>query len=129
MLDWIKPGQTGGVFYPGGFSTSVNLLAAKYASQPLASGTGTFTLSGGNLPAAINDNLMVSARNKATVSGTNDVTLTLNPGTRGFSGKFLDPVTDKKTSFGGVIYEKPAPAAGYGLFLGTDQCGSVEITQ
>jgi hypothetical protein len=74
--------------------------------------TGTITLSSGG---------------KVAVSGSDRVTLTLTPATGPFSGKFLDPVTGKKTPFGGVIYQDPAPA-GFGLFLGADQFGSVEIT-
>ena len=133
VLNWIKPQQTSGSYYSGGFSMSVDLMAAKYAATPLASGTGgTFTLGGGNLPdSAICDSLTISSKDKVTVSGINGVTLTLTPGTGAFSGGFFYPGMNKnrKISFGGVIYQKPAPAAGYGLFLGTDQCGGVEISQ
>jgi len=55
--------------------------------------------------------------------------MTLTPSTGAFSGSFLYPTTNKKTPFWGVIYQKPLPAVGYGLFLGTDQCGGVEISQ
>ena len=128
VLDWVKQAQSSGAYYPGGFSVSTNLLAAKYAALALTS--GTFTLTGGNLSAAgITDNLTVSSGDKVSVSGSNDVTITLTLGTGAFSGKFLDPVTDKKTSFSGVIYQEPAPGAGYGMFLGTDECGSVKISQ
>lgn len=130
VLGWVKPAQPGATYYPAGFSTSVNLLAAKYAPPPLPSTTGTIALGGGDLPpSAISDTLSVSSRGKATVSGTNGVTLSLSPGTGAFSGHFLYPGTDKKTPFSGVIYQKPAPAAGYGLFLGADQSGEVDITQ
>jgi hypothetical protein len=58
--------------------------------------------------------------------------LNLNPSalasTEAFTGTFLYPGTNKKTSFGGVIYQKPTPS-GFGLFLGPDQSGSLEIDQ
>lgn len=44
-----------------------------------------------------------------------------------FSGKFSYPGMSATKPFGGVIYQKPAPA-GFGMFLGTEGCGAVEIT-
>jgi len=70
----------------------------------------------------------VSSKGKVTVSGTNGVTLTVTPGTGAISGHFLYPGTDKKTPFSGMIYQKPTPA-GFGLFLGNEQCGELEISQ
>ena len=100
----------------------------------MASGTaafvGGFFLGGGDLPdSCITDGLTVSTRNRVVVTGSGNVTMTLTPGTGAFSGHFLYPVTKKNTSFGGVIYQKPPPAVGFGLFLGADQCGGVEISQ
>jgi hypothetical protein len=127
-LEWIKPAQTTG-YYPGGFSTSAELMAAKYVAPPLPLTSGTITVGGGNLAAsAISDSLTISSKDKVTVSGTNDVTMTLTPGTGVFSGKFLYPGGDKKTPFSGVIYQKPTPT-GFGMFLGADESGGVEITQ
>ena len=129
-LAWIKPAQTGGAYYPGGFSMNVDLLAAKYAPPPLmTSGAGSFILGGGDLPAhAISDSVTIPSGDVVTVSGTNGVTVTLTRGTGAFSGQFLYPGTNRKTGFGGVIYQKPAPPAGYGLFRGPDQSGEVEIS-
>jgi hypothetical protein len=44
-----------------------------------------------------------------------------------FSGAFPFPATKRPKAFSGVIYNKPTPG-GYGLFLGTNQSGTVEIT-
>ena len=131
VTDWIKPAQAGGAYYPGGFSIGLPLMAAKYTAPPLASGTGAFTLGGGDLPdSAISDSLTISSREKVTVSGANNggVTLTLKTSTGAFGGKFTYPPTNERTIFGGVIYQKPA-SAGFGLFLGTDQSGGLEIDQ
>jgi uncharacterized repeat protein (TIGR03803 family) len=130
-VDWIKPPQTTGAHYRGGFSIGTDLLAATYASPPLTSGTAAFTLGGGNLPdAAITDTLTISAMDKVSVNGVNNgrITVKLTPGTGAFSGTFHYPGTNKKTSFEGMIYQKPVPT-GFGLFLGTDQSGNLEITQ
>jgi uncharacterized repeat protein (TIGR03803 family) len=130
QLDWIRPAQPGGQYYPGGFVLSVDLLSAKYVAPPLQSGTAAFTLGGGNLPdAAITDSLQVFSNNTVTITGSNQggVTLTLTPATGTFGGKFHFPATGKLTPYGGVIYEKP-DRAGYGIFMGTDQSGGVGIT-
>jgi len=128
VLDWIKPRQTTGAYYPNGFSAAVAFRAAQYAAPPLPPAvSGTFTLGGGDLPAsAIQDTLAIFSNGAVAVSGTNGVTLTVTPSTGAFRGSFLWPVAGTKTSFGGVIYQKPPQ--GYGLFLGKDQSGSVEIT-
>jgi len=124
-VDWIKPPRTSGSFYPAGFSSSLGLQAAKYAQPALAS--GTITLDGGNLPApGIMDNLTIY-QNKVTITGTNEITLTVTPRTGAFNGHYLNPATNKKAPLSGVIYQKPA-SAGYGLFLGADQSGPLEIT-
>ena len=129
ILDWVKPGQLSGEYYPGGFSLGVDLMAAKYVGPALDPGSAVLTLGGGDLPdPAVSGTLTIAANSKVTVSGTSGVTLTLTPKTGAFSGKFIYPGTNKKTSFGGVIYQMPT-AAGIGNFMGADQCGHVEISQ
>jgi hypothetical protein len=70
--------------------------------------------------------LTVSTKNRVVVTGSGNVTTTLTPSTGSFSGDFLYPTTNKKTPFWWVICQKPEPA-GFGLLLGAEQCGSVEI--
>ena len=77
--------------------------------------------------ATVSGTMTIAANDKVTVTGTSGVTLTLTPKTGAFSGKFLYPGTNKKTAFGGVIYQKMPPPAGFGLFLGADQSGGLEI--
>jgi hypothetical protein len=131
VLDWIKPAQEGTAYYPAGFQLAVDLLAAKYAPPPLASGPVTFTVGGGDMPSSsISASLAISSRGSVNVSGINNgsVTLILTPRTGAFSGTLLDPGANKGPVFNGVIYQKPVPA-GFGLFLATGRCGGVEITQ
>jgi formylglycine-generating enzyme required for sulfatase activity len=135
-LDWIKTPETTG-YYPGGFGVSVDLLAAKYKAPALASGTGSIIFSGGNLAVSgtgaaqvsgTTYSLSVSSTQKVTVSAP-DTTVVLDSATGAFSGKFIGPVPKKETPFSGMIYQKPLPASGFGLFLGTTETGGVEITQ
>jgi hypothetical protein len=129
LVDWIRPAAAGGDYYPAGFSMSVDLLAAKYASPPLTPGPASFTLGGGDLAAsAVTGSLAISSKGKVTVSGVNGLSITLTPAKGTLTGHFLYPGTNKKTSFGGIIYQKPTPA-GFGLFLGPDQAGGLQITQ
>ncbi len=127
-INWIKPPQATGAYYPGGFAIDTDLLAATYSGAPFTTGTG-ITIGGGDLPVAdIADSLTISDKDKVAVTGAEagvKVTLTLSTGA--FTGSFLDPANaDKKTTFGGAIYEKPS-AEGFGLFLGPDQSGAVNI--
>ncbi len=122
-IDWIKQPATKGI-YLAGFGIPVDLYAATYASPPITSGTG-ITFAGDDLSEPFADSLSISGK-KVTVSGANDVKVTLTTSTGLFSGSFLDPATNKKTSFSGAIYQKPQPT-GFGLFIGVDQSGSVEI--
>jgi hypothetical protein len=126
-VDWIKPAQTSGTRYPGGFTGSTELLAAKTKVPALSSGTGSITFTGGDLPTTITDPVTVLSSGRISVGGNNGVTASVNA-TGSLTGSFRNPATGKKTTFTGVIYQKPAPA-GFGLFLGTDQTGSVQISQ
>jgi hypothetical protein len=129
-LDWIKPLQTKPGYYPGGFLEDVDLMAAKYTPPPLTSGTGSITIAGGNLgQTTITNPFSIASNGKITATGTNGTTASIAVKTGAFSGAFRFPVTNKKTSFGGVIYQKPAPPAGFGLFLGPSLSGGVEIDQ
>ena len=131
-LDWVKPARITGQYYAAGFGLGVELMAAKYATPPLAAGTASITLSGGNLknPASIIDDLAISSRDAVTVIGSNTggVTVKLLPATGQFSGTFRNPALTGSTPFGGVIYQKPSPG-GFGLFLGTNQSGAVSLSQ
>jgi len=128
-LEWIKHPQTSSGIYSSGFAVGATLDAAKYAAAPsLTPGTtGTIAFANGDLlfgPFA--DNLSISAAQKITVDAAGTVVL-FNPANGAFGGWFPYPGTDAKTYFNGIFYKKPA-AEGVGLFLGSSQSGSVEIT-
>jgi len=134
MIGWSKPPRATARYYPGGFAVAAPLVAAKYVGPPLATGTASITIGGGDLPqGAVSEALMISTTpNKVAASGSNSgsVSVALVPGTGMFRGGFLYPAMNgtRKIPFGGVIFQKPAPV-GFGQLLGTDQSGCVEITQ
>jgi hypothetical protein len=128
-VDWLKPAQNSGRYYPNGFTTSLDFMAAKYNLPALDSGTSPFTLGGGNLPnPCIVDTANISASDSILVTGSGKVILGINPASGGFTGSFIYPGSKVRLPFGGVIYQKPKPAA-YGTFLGPDQSGAVEFGQ
>lgn len=71
--------------------------------------------------------LDISPSNKISVlTGSGEVTLTLNPATGAVSGKFLHKDVEKKVPFKGVIFQKQQLGSGY--FLGPTESGHVTIT-
>jgi hypothetical protein len=131
-LDWVKPAQTSGHYYADGFALSADMMAAKYSPPPLAPGAASITVSGANLstPAGFTDGLTISTRQVVSVTSpdTGSVTVKLTLSTGAFSGTFRNSGLTGVTSFGGVIYQMPS-AAGFGSFLGTNQSGTVSLTQ
>jgi fibronectin type 3 domain-containing protein len=125
-LDWIRYANIRNVYYPSGFSIGVDLFAAKYAAPSLTTSSGTLTLSGGNLPIDITDSLSISSRDAVTITGTTGTTVHIVPRSGAFGGLFRYPLNNRERAYGGILYLKPSPT-GYGLFLGTNQSGSVEL--
>jgi hypothetical protein len=60
-----------------------------------------------------------------TNSGPNKLAVTLSPGTGLFKGSFLDTGVVRTATFSGALLQKSTNGAG--LFLGTNQSGSVLI--
>jgi uncharacterized repeat protein (TIGR03803 family) len=137
-LSWLKPEQvvtTGD--YLQGFTNYSALYGEPYKPVPFApgltvtSGSALFELGGGALSAsAITDTLVIPLKGKITVGGSNEgeVAVTVVSTTGAFSGTFKYPGTNKVTAFTGVIVQSPTPITGYGLFIGSDQAGGVQIT-
>jgi outer membrane protein assembly factor BamB len=128
ILTWVKPPQVTGRYYPAGFSLDLMFMAATYTAPPALSGPQSISLTGGNLPSAITDDLTVSSGGvvKVTGSNTGGVTLKLSRASGLFSGTFHNPAPRGITPFHGVIYEYVIPY-GSGLFIGTDQSGTVGL--
>ncbi len=140
-LRWIKPVQTKGSLYPGGFDvTNLGFSASRYTPPakgtaaltfPNTSPNGTIALTDGDLAAPISKNLTLSTANKITITDANAekvaITITASKGT--FTGSFFTifpPATKAvKVPFTGILYQKTTRAAGY--FLSPTTSGGVEI--
>jgi hypothetical protein len=136
-LTWTKPAQTVAGPYRSGFSSSVNLQAARYAgarSAPVLDyttlpGHAKIVLSAGGLASPIQHALSVSRTNVVTVTdrSADRLTLTINPGAGTFTGSFLPGGGAKaRANFGGAVYQRDNSAAG--VFLDPSQAGNVIIT-
>jgi uncharacterized repeat protein (TIGR03803 family) len=129
--NWFKPVSTLDHDYPGGFATSPNLSGARYISPkdggPSIAGSGTLTLGGGNLESNLVKSVVIAASGSVTASptGSDKLTLKVNPTTGQFSGSFLNPADGKTTKLSGSLLQNDNSAAGF--FPGTNQTGFVTI--
>jgi hypothetical protein len=75
----------------------------------------------------LSQTLNIDTENKVTLVAPVQNQLKLKIGTNGyFSGKFSNPVSDRSTSFEGVILQKQK--LGSGFFLDEHQTGSVTLS-
>lgn len=125
---WIKAPQSGGKFYPAGFTLGpIAALGSRYSftkGVPLVNwNNGQIVLAHGNLLDSITNNLSIDLNSKIT--GTNKLVLSFTTATGLFHGSVLNPDTGKPITINGALLQKQD--AGYGYFLGTDQTGSVTL--
>jgi hypothetical protein len=127
-LSWMKTSGGSGTLYPNGFmfvTNGVQVIESLYSytssARVLDWTNGVIELAGGNLSAGLTNGVTLGANNK--FSGTNKLSLTLTTASGLFQGTV--PVTGSKTgiSVSGVLLQ--GDNAGYGLFLGASQSGSV----
>lgn len=129
--NWFKPVSPKDHDYPGGFATSPNLTGAPYVSPkdggPSIAGSGTLTLGGGNLESNFVKSVVIAANGSVTVSptGSDKLTLKINPTTGQFSGSFLNPAVGKTSKLSGTFLQSDNSAAGF--FPGTNETGFVTI--
>jgi len=123
ILTWIdQAGATAN--YPGGFTNQAAPFASTYtpsADAALPFSSGTFILSGGNLPAPITNSIAVSA-NVITVdpAATNGVSLYINSVTGELLGSFVYP-SGHTNYIDAAILQNANMASGY--FVGTNRGG------
>lgn len=128
-VNWFKPSGTTGYDYPDGFTTAPTLTGAIYVSPkaggPSIAASGQLTLGGGNLESNLVKSVVITASGNVTVSptGSDQLTLKINPVTGQFSGGFLNPAVSKTVKLGGFLLQIDNSGAGY--FPGTNQTGFV----
>ncbi len=130
QVSWVKAPKASDKLYAGGFHFSGGLDVSE---SPYSSVTGTaalgwtqgeLDLTGGNLPSALAYGVQLGANNK--LGGTTNKTLSLT--ITSTSGTFLGSVpgpAGKTLSVSGVVLQNQN--AGFGLFLGQTQSGSVRM--
>jgi len=119
---WFKPASIVDPIYPSGFSMTTTALVSHY--QKPKAGHSVFTLvSGpGNGQITLGDDSTVEAASVVTIKENNQVSvsmpnttkiqLTIIPATGRISGSFIDPVSQSKQTFEGVVFQKQNVGAG-----------------
>lgn len=136
-LAWIKPSQTSGNYYKGGFDTDLAAAGSLYVKPPAGQSalpitSGTVELSDGGLNNPINEPVNILPSNAVTVVGTNaqHLKIAIHAGTGGFTGSFVDPVTNKTITFGGLLFQKVPQGGGFfrgPVVSGTGLSGNVSL--
>jgi len=125
VLTWRKPvQQKGDSSYAAGFSGSTAWQAARYTK--LAKGapifgpgvsSATLTMEFGGLAAPVTKTVAITAQGLSVQNtGSDAVTMAMNPANGLFSGSYVHPRDSQKRSLGGVLYQKQT--LGRGLFNG-----------
>ncbi|MGO9203727.1 MAG: InlB B-repeat-containing protein [Limisphaerales bacterium] len=126
-LNWLKQGGLPGKLYPNGFVFSgVPVTESPYSytnGAPLLNWTDGQGLIG--LSSGLTNAVTLGANNKLT--GTNKLSLTLTTASGLFQGAVPEPGSKSGISVSGVLLQ--GGNAGYGLFLGTSNSGSVYLGQ
>lgn len=140
MLRWIKPPQTSGDLFPGGFDLrNVVLTGSRYTAPPRdtralafadSGSNGLFMLSYGGI-SALGKTFTLSPKNVVTFDGTNieKVAVKISAAKGTFTGSFVTtfPSATKAAivKFSGVLFQESNEA--YGYFLGDGTPGGVRI--
>lgn len=135
---WTKPAEPRNPIFPKRFATTLDPLGSLYtvpASNERAfpgldaAGNARLRFLGGDLPADLAKDILISTRNAVTypapTSPADKLKLKFKPKAGTFSGSFLDPGVNKAKPCTGVILKKQSRGAGH--FPGTSDTGQVEL--
>jgi hypothetical protein len=132
-IAWIKPAVDGDVFYPAGFTQTMELLGSGYVApasgqRALMLTNGVVVLAGGNLPAPVTNRVVLATNNLMTVlAPVNGLQLTLTPKTGLFKGSFAHPAKPGvPTAFSGALLQNQNVGAGF--FAGTNLSGAIWLS-
>ncbi len=128
-LTWLKQAGLPGKLYPKGFAFSggVQVTESLYSytsgARALNWTNGVIELDGGNLSSNLTNAVTLGANNK--LSGANKLSLTLTTASGLFQGTVPAPGSKSGIAVSGVLLQ--GDNAGYGLFLGATNSGSVYL--
>jgi hypothetical protein len=123
-LDWLKASTSSTPYYPGGFTTQINVVGSSYVAPTpgnniLNLNSGQVQFSGGNLSADFVNQVWLGANSKVDNLSANNLSMSFSPTTGTYKGTVMDPSSGLTFPFSGAILQKLN--AGYGFMLGTDQ--------
>jgi hypothetical protein len=123
---WLRTATKSG-FQTNGFTNQVFFSGSPFTvlkTRALALTNANFILSGGGLDEALTNSVIVNSNNKVSVvSGTNKLSLKLNPSTGFVTGSLKHPVTHSTVSLRGILFQQEPSARGYFL-MGKTNSGS-----
>ncbi|MFM2082053.1 MAG: hypothetical protein RL380_744 [Verrucomicrobiota bacterium] len=131
-LTWLKLASSNEVFYPGGFTNEIRVLASHYVAPPIGTrvlswASGSLVLAEGNLVESISNSVMVSTANGFKLGTNASPQLTLLARSGLLNGSFVHPVTTNgaRTAFNGVVLQNLGEARG--LFRGANATGTMRL--
>lgn len=126
QLYWFKPSQPASATYKAGFTNTIEADGSAYSfakGEPVLDLTnGYVLLNGGGLTQNISDQFTLEPKN--IVVGSNKLHLTFTTATGLFQGTTTNAL-GKTMAIGGAVFQKQTN--GFGLFLNTNQTGSVYL--
>lgn len=129
LLSWIRPGGSVPKYYTNGFAVDVSLTGAAYTppgtNRLFQIGNLTASFNGGNLATPFTNAVTLATGNKIVNTSSNKLALTIAPATGLIQGTVTVPGSTTVRTIGGVMLQKQG--YGSGLFLGTDESGSVRL--
>ncbi len=132
-LTWHKPARDR-TYYPAGFAGTISARGGTYsvargAVSPFQWTQGRLQATDGNLAGPAGNDVAFRSASAVTVDAGGDLAglkLAVNARTGWFSGKFVHPITGRKTAYAGAVFQ--FVDAGGGYFLGTDLGGTITLT-
>jgi len=131
-LSWIKPSLPGAKYYSGGFTNQLDLEGSIYVppgtNKVLDIDNGTISFADGNLSEEFTNVVTLGPNNKVINLTTNQplvLTITLPTGLFKGTVTLNDAGAKKLLRFNGALLQRQN--LGAGLFLGTNQSGSVQF--
>ncbi len=127
---WNKPVLLKAKYYKSGFSVVSGIQGSGFARPGLGNpilgfSDGFISLSGGDLPDSISNEILLRSDGKINNLGETKLTLSFSMTTGMFNGSATDPATKRSLPFHGVVLQNQNVGSGY--FTTTDQSGEVSV--
>ena len=126
-VNWIKPASPGRP-YPAGFTHQGVMAGSRYqppgTNRVLNLESAALIFTGGTASAFTNE-IALGPDNQFIDQGTNGLAIKIALPRGTFTGRIVDPITDRRISFKGVVLQKQSGGAGF--YNGTNGSGRVRL--